>query len=164
MPDLPPPPAGRSLLSSALDLAGDATVLVSSVVVPVAVRLVGAAADAVRGSAEDLGRRLGLVPDRETVVHPWPPSASTPGEAHLAAEEELAQAQATGDVPAGGIGAADLPVQGWDELSIAAVRQRIHSLGTQDVALLLAYEREHASRPAVVLSLERRLARLADAP
>lgn len=53
----------------------------------------------------------------------------------------------------------DLPVANWDGLAIAAIRQRTAALGEDDILTLLAYERAHASRPAVLLTLQNRLAK-----
>ena len=52
------------------------------------------------------------------------------------------------------------PPADWDGLTIAAIRQRTRTLGAADILALLAYERAHAARPAVILNLENRLAKL----
>jgi hypothetical protein len=146
---------------AALDRAGDVMVATSAVVLPVALRVTGVAIGAARAVAVPLAERLGREPaaERETVVRTWPLGDQTPAGAHATATQDLAEAQAAGEVPVEGIEPADLPVPGWDGLTVAAARQRLRGLASDDVRLLLAYEQRHGARPAVLLTLERRLAR-----
>jgi hypothetical protein len=146
-----------------LDRAGNVVVATSAVALPVALRVIGAAIGAARAVAVPLAERLGgrSPTEPETVVRIWPLGSQTPAGAHVSATQDLAEAQAAGEVPVEGIEPADLPVPGWDGLTVAAARQRLRGLSTDDVRLLLAYEQRHGARPAVILSLERRLARAA---
>lgn len=149
-------------VSTALDRAGNVVIAASALMLPVAARAVGAAAGAARSVALPLAERLGLrTTDEATVVRTWPVGVTTPAGAHAAAEADLSAAQATGAVPTAGIGTDDLPIPEWDGLTVAAVGQRLRRLPLDDVRLLLAYEKSHGARPAVLLALERRLARAA---
>ena len=89
---------------------------------------------------------------------PSPEGAPTPAAAH--AEAAALLAEVTPDDATAPATHADLPVKNWDGLTIAAIRQRTRSLSDQDVLTLLAYERAHAARPAVILNLENRIAKL----
>ncbi|GAA3387210.1 hypothetical protein [Cryptosporangium minutisporangium] len=84
--------------------------------------------------------------------------APTPAAAH--AEAAALLSEVSPDAAKSLTAADDLPVKNWDGLTIAAIRQRTRSLSDQDVLTLLAYERAHAARPAVILNLENRLAKL----
>ncbi len=154
------PPPVDSVVHAVLDRARGLAVTASAAVLPLAARVVGTTAGAGRRVVLDVGQRLGVGQEPDTVVQMWPPGARTPADAHAAAEAALAEAAAAGDLPGDGVVREDLPVDNWDGLTIAVVRQRVRSLGLADVRLLLAYEREHAARPAVLLTLERRLTKL----
>lgn len=84
----------------------------------------------------------------------------TPDAAHVVAEQALQEAQRRDDPAVHQHPTEDLPVPGWDELTVAAIRQRLRSLQEDDVTTLLAYERDHGDREPVVTALENRLARL----
>jgi len=56
----------------------------------------------------------------------------------------------------------ELPIEGFDELSTTAIRNRLSRLDTVDVQALLTHEKEHGKRPAVLAMLENRLAKLAE--
>ena len=89
---------------------------------------------------------------------PSPAGAPTPAAAH--AEAAALLSEISPDAAKATASHNDLPVKNWDGLTIAAIRQRTRSLPDQDILTLLAYERAHASRPAVILNLENRLAKL----
>jgi hypothetical protein len=55
---------------------------------------------------------------------------------------------------------APLPVPNYDDLSVASLRARLRNLDSVQVQVLLAYERAHAARPAVLTMFERRIAKL----
>jgi hypothetical protein len=59
--------------------------------------------------------------------------------------------------------AAEPPISGYDELSLASLRARLRHLGTAELRDLLAHERSHANRKDVVTMFERRIAKLAEA-
>lgn len=54
----------------------------------------------------------------------------------------------------------DLPLPDYDHLPVNALGHRVRTLDSDEVATLLAYEREHANRVPVVTVLEQRLAAL----
>lgn len=56
----------------------------------------------------------------------------------------------------------ELPISGYDDLSLPSLRARLRSLGTAELRYLLAHERSHANREDVVTMFERRIAKLAD--
>ncbi|MFI5955778.1 hypothetical protein [Cryptosporangium sp. NPDC051539] len=123
------------------------------------------------GAAEALfsllpGRRPAPEPVKPPVTPPVRPphtatvptvgGAPTPAAAHAEAASLLAEVAPGTAATASD----DLPVKNWDGLTIAAIRQRTRSLDDRAILTLLAYERAHAARPAVVLNLENRLAKL----
>lgn len=55
---------------------------------------------------------------------------------------------------------ADLPVTDWDHLTLGSLRARLARLAVEDLLVLLAYERAHAARPAVVTMLQNRVAKV----
>ncbi|GAA0264898.1 hypothetical protein [Cryptosporangium japonicum] len=101
-----------------------------------------------------------VTPPRPTHVAtvPSPAGAPTPAAAH--AEAAALLSEVTPDAAKAATAPESLPVKNWDGLTIAAIRQRTRSLSDQDILTLLAYERAHAARPAVILNLENRLAKL----
>src|SRR6266542_4103927 len=56
--------------------------------------------------------------------------------------------------------ASDLPVPGYDELSVASLRARMRSLDVAQLRALVDYESAHAARPAVLAMFERRIAKV----
>jgi hypothetical protein len=54
-----------------------------------------------------------------------------------------------------------LPLHDYDHLPLPALAQRIRPLRSGEITQLLAYEREHANRPAALLIFRNRLAELA---
>jgi hypothetical protein len=70
-----------------------------------------------------------------------------PGDAALAA-------------PAASTGA--LPVQNYDDLTIASLRARLRNLSADQLTQLVDYEKSHANREDVVQMFERRIAKLAE--
>jgi hypothetical protein len=56
--------------------------------------------------------------------------------------------------------ASDLPVPGYDELSVASLRARMRSLDVAQLRALVVYESAHAARPAVLAMFERRIAKV----
>jgi hypothetical protein len=59
------------------------------------------------------------------------------------------------------LGAADLPVEDWPELSFAEAQSRLSTCQPDDIQRLLDYERSHGHRPRYALMLEQRLASIA---
>jgi hypothetical protein len=58
------------------------------------------------------------------------------------------------------VAASDLPVPGYDELSVASLRARMRSLDVAQLRALVDYESAHAARPAVLAMFERRIAKV----
>jgi hypothetical protein len=56
----------------------------------------------------------------------------------------------------------ELPIPDYDHLPVTGLAHRIRSLESQEIETLLAYERAHADRLAVVQALEVRHRELAD--
>ncbi|HWH99678.1 MAG TPA: hypothetical protein VNT27_05060 [Propionibacteriaceae bacterium] len=54
----------------------------------------------------------------------------------------------------------ELPLPDYDHLPLASLAQRIRSLDTDGLSMLLSYERSHGNRLPVVSTLEARLAQL----
>lgn len=109
---------------------------------------------------------IGPAQRRETVVVPPPQPAQPPNVPPPTGAPSPAAAHAEANALLAESGTAataahdELPLAGWDGLTIAAIRQRTRTLGAADILALLAYERAHAARPAVILNLENRLAKL----
>ena len=61
-----------------------------------------------------------------------------------------------------GRGQAALPVPAYDDLSVASLRARLRNLDSDQVRVLLEYEKAHAGRAAVLTMFERRIAKLED--
>jgi len=62
------------------------------------------------------------------------------------------------------LSSAELPLAGYDGLSLAQVRSRLSKLDVVEVAQLRDYERAHADRAPIVTMLENRLAKVAAQP
>ena len=54
----------------------------------------------------------------------------------------------------------DLPIPGYDELAPGDLSARLSSLDAEAIDTLIAHEREHAGRPAILQMLEHRLGQL----
>ncbi len=87
-----------------------------------------------------------------------PPPAASPAQAAPAPPTAAASppAHAAPAAPA----ASDLPVPGYDELSVASLRARMRSLDVAQLRALVDYESAHAARPAVLAMFERRIAKV----
>jgi hypothetical protein len=60
--------------------------------------------------------------------------------------------------------AADLPVAGYDELSLASIRARLRYLDAKQLRILLEHEKSASNRADVVTMFERRLAKIESGP
>jgi hypothetical protein len=56
----------------------------------------------------------------------------------------------------------DLPLPQYDDLTLGEIESRVRTLDPGGVEALIAYERAHAGRPAVLLVLENRAEQLRD--
>lgn len=59
-----------------------------------------------------------------------------------------------------GVAAADLPLAGYDGMTLASLRGRLRTLTTDDLLTLRAYEAAHAHRIQVVTMLDNRIAKI----
>ncbi len=75
-----------------------------------------------------------------------PPAAASP----VAAAATTPQAATTGE----------LPVPGYDGLSVASLRSRLRNLDATQLRILLDYERSAGNRATIVAMFERRIAKL----
>ena len=73
---------------------------------------------------------------------------------------KLVPGDAAPAAPAATAGA--LPVQNYDDLTIASLRARLRNLSADQLAQLVDYEKSHANREDVVQMFERRIAKLAE--
>ena len=91
-----------------------------------------------------------------------PPSAASPAQAAAAPPTAAAPAPAASPAQAAPAAptASDLPVPGYDELSVASLRARMRSLDVAQLRALVDYESAHAARPAVLAMFERRIAKV----
>jgi len=95
--------------------------------------------------------------------------AAQPASAPASAEErsvatgpEVAQ-PASG--PASGPESADeLPIIGWNQLTIGSIRARLPRLNLEELLELRAYEQEHAGRALVLTMLDNRIAKVQQGP
>ncbi len=97
-----------------------------------------------------------------------PPTAAAPAPAASPAQAAAAPPTAAAPAPAASPAqaapaaptASDLPVPGYDELSVASLRARMRSLDVAQLRALVDYESAHAARPAVLAMFERRIAKV----
>ena len=73
---------------------------------------------------------------------------------------KLVPGDAAPAAPAASTGA--LPVQNYDDLTIASLRARLRNLSADQLTQLVDYEKSHANREDVVQMFERRIAKLAE--
>jgi len=91
----------------------------------------------------------------ETVT-PETVTPETTGGGHV----KLVPGDAAPAAPAASTGA--LPVQNYDDLTIASLRARLRNLSADQLTQLVDYEKSHANRADVVQMFERRIAKLAE--
>ncbi len=82
------------------------------------------------------------------------------GEPPVAAVLPVAAVPAATAAAAPAVGGADLPVPGYDQLTLASLRSRLRYLNVAQLITLAEYERATASRPEVIGMFERRIAKL----
>lgn len=103
-------------------------------------------------TAEDMAIEFGI--DRQVAV--------TTGTAHDATVHELKDAIST-DLSAAASApapAAELPLAGYDDLSLPSIRARLRGLDVSQLRILADYERTHAERADVLGMFERRIDKL----
>jgi hypothetical protein len=66
----------------------------------------------------------------------------------------------TGNLRLRAAGEDGLPMPDYDDLSLASIRARLRNLDPAQLRLLAEYERAHASRAAILVMFERRIAKL----
>jgi hypothetical protein len=73
----------------------------------------------------------------------------------------MASQPLTGNVPVGeSLVIHQLPLPGYDALSLASIRARVRALDVGQLQALLVHERKNAERPEVLSIIERRIAKL----
>ena len=74
--------------------------------------------------------------------------AATEAVSEITTEEAVARSTATG--PTESISAAELPIDGYDDLAARQVVDRLGALDPADLARIETYEREHRNRSTVL--------------
>jgi hypothetical protein len=116
-------------------------------------RVAGAPAQALRAAFTQVGRLLLAADELRSRIREEQANGRSrpPGEA--AAPPRPAAAEVT-DPSA-------LPVPNYDGLSLPSLRARLRTLSTDQLRVLVRYERAHAGRAGILAMFERRLAKLA---
>jgi len=78
-----------------------------------------------------------------------------------AAEPEPAVAETASPQAADAATDAGLPLTNYDTLTVASLRARLRNLSTEDLAVLIDYEKAHQGREEVITMFERRVAKIA---
>ena len=110
-------------------------------------------AGAPAANAASAAAPAGTAPAEAVPAAAAPAAAAPAGAARPAA---AAPPAAAGTSPAGG----DLPLAGYDELSVASLRARMRNLDPAQLRVLVGYESAHAGRAAVLAMFERRIAKI----
>jgi hypothetical protein len=89
-------------------------------------------------------------------------TAETTAEPETIAEPEVTAEPATvvAETTAAPEAAAALPLENYDELTVASLRARLRNLSNDDLGLLRAYEEAHQNRPEVVKMFQNRLLKM----
>jgi hypothetical protein len=105
------------------------------------------------GQVAEAGFGAATTPVRET-ERPAPPAPEP-----TVSETETPQAEAPAPEPESPRPESepDLPVAGWDELSLGSIRARLSRLSEADLVTLHAHEERHGARPDVLSMLANRL-------
>lgn len=125
------------------------------------VRLLNAS-DLADMAEDDLDRRI-LASRAEAAAAPAqavsyePPDYSTPVSGQWAYDLTADNQQAVAEVSRA---ARELPVPGYDDLSLPSLRARLRNLDVAQLRQLVLYEISHAYRPDVVSMFERRIVKL----
>ena len=94
----------------------------------------------------------------ETVVPETTAESETTAQPEAPAEPETpAEPQATAQPETT---AAELPLAGYDELTVASLRARLRNLSNDDLVQLRAYEESHQNRPEVIKMFQNRLIKM----
>jgi len=102
------------------------------------------------------------VPEPVTVApEPVAPETAVPETVASGAVVPEAEPEAS-PAPASPAPAGELPLQNYDDLSIASLRARLRNLSAEQLTQLIDYEKGHAARPDVITMFERRIAKLAE--
>ena len=100
-----------------------------------------------------------------TVVAATPVAATPVGEGRAPAEEATltpaASQPLSGNVPIGaGFVIHELPLPGYDTMSVASIRARLRGLDVDQLQALLVHEHKNAERPEIIGMIERRIEKL----
>ena len=87
----------------------------------------------------------------ETIAEPAP-EPEPAAEAEKAAEPEavVAETTAAAEPAAAPAATTELPLENYDELTVASLRARLRNLSNEDLAQLKEYEAAHQNRPEVI--------------
>ena len=104
-----------------------------------------------------------MVAEPESAVLAEPaPAPAEPARAKAAAAEPAPADSLAAQPEAAPPDGADLPVPGYDELSVASLRARLRFLDAASVRTLLEYEKAHQDRAPVITMFERRVTKLGE--
>jgi hypothetical protein len=77
-----------------------------------------------------------------------------------AAPETVVAETSAAPEPVAPVATAELPLAGYDELSVASLRARLRNLSVDQLTQLVDYEKGHAARADVITMFERRIAKV----
>jgi len=97
----------------------------------------------------------------KTIAEPEP-APEPAAEAEKAAEPEAVVAEPTAPAEPAAAPAAttELPLENYDELTVASLRARLRNLSNEDLAQLKEYEAAHQNRPEVIKMFQNRLIKM----
>jgi hypothetical protein len=103
-------------------------------------------------------------PDGDGTLSPGPEPGPAPAGGDRAEEltmTPVASQPLSGNVPVGAsLVIHQLPLPGYDTMSLASIRARLRNLDVEQLQALLVHERKNAERPEVLTMLERRIEKL----
>jgi hypothetical protein len=106
-------------------------------------------------SAEDMALEFGVEKVGDSVGSPAEPGFLNGADRAAASHGEPALVTMSAAVPT-----VELPLAGYDDLSLPSIRARLRSLDVSQLRVLLDYERSHAERSDVLGMFERRIDKL----
>jgi hypothetical protein len=108
-------------------------------------------------AAEELAGRVVLTPDG---VSPGQKDEAVPG-VQQATIAPVPTQPLTGNVPVGAsLVIHELPLPGYETMSVAAIRARLRTLDVDQLQALLVHEQKNAARPEVMAMIDRRIEKI----
>ena len=95
----------------------------------------------------------------ETIAEPAPAAEAAPA-AKAAEPEAVAETAAAAEPSAAPAAAAELPLENYEELTVASLRARLRNLSNEDLVQLKEYEAAHQNRPEVIKMFQNRLIKM----